>query len=45
MLAELQLMIDEDHGAETVCSFCNNKYYFDEADLRALQQEIIGGQA
>lgn len=42
---ELQLMIDEDHGAETVCSFCNNKYYFEEDDLRALQQEIIGGQA
>lgn len=42
---ELQLMIEKDHGAETVCSFCNNKYYFDEEDLRALQQEIVGGQA
>ncbi|MFC4697915.1 Hsp33 family molecular chaperone HslO [Enterococcus aquimarinus] len=40
---ELQAMIDEDHGAEAVCSFCNEKYQFDEAGLVALQQEITGG--
>lgn len=36
---EIQAMIDEDHGAEAVCSFCENKYYYDEADLMALKQE------
>lgn len=36
---EIQAMIDEDHGAEAVCSFCENKYYYDEADLLALKQE------
>lgn len=37
---ELQEMIDEDHGAEAVCHFCNNKYMFSEADLSDLIQEI-----
>lgn len=40
---EIQDMIDEDHGAEVVCSFCNNKYYFDEADLEEIKAEITGG--
>lgn len=40
---EIQDMIDEDHGAEAVCSFCNNKYYFDEADLEEIKAEITGG--
>lgn len=30
---ELQSMIDENHGAEAVCKFCNNKYQFSETDL------------
>lgn len=30
---ELQSMIDENHGAEAVCKFCNNKYQFSEDDL------------
>lgn len=42
--SEIQAMIDEDHGAETVCSFCNNKYHFDEAELNALKDEITGVQ-
>lgn len=37
---ELQEMIDEDHGAETVCSFCGNKYHFSEQDLQGLITEI-----
>lgn len=41
--SELQSMIDEDQGAEAVCSFCNNKYQFSEADLEELKQEITGG--
>lgn len=33
---EIQSMIDEDCGAETVCHFCNTKYYFTEEELEAL---------
>lgn len=33
---EIQTMIDEDHGAEATCHFCNEKYQFSEADLRDL---------
>lgn len=36
---EIQEMIDEDHGAEAVCSFCNNKYHFTEAELALLKKE------
>jgi len=36
---EIQAMIDEDHGAEAVCSFCGNKYHFDETELAALKKE------
>jgi molecular chaperone Hsp33 len=40
--SEIQAMIDEDHGAEAVCSFCGEKYYFDEPELEELIQEITG---
>lgn len=40
--SELNEMIEEDHGAETVCSFCGNKYHFSEQDLHELVQEIEG---
>ena len=33
---ELQAIKDEDHGAEIVCQFCQNKYEFSEADLEEL---------
>ncbi|HEY4600533.1 MAG TPA: Hsp33 family molecular chaperone HslO [Cerasibacillus sp.] len=33
---EIQSMIDEDRGAETVCHFCNSVYYFTEEELEAL---------
>jgi len=36
---EIQEMIEEDHGAEAVCSFCGNKYYFSEQDLVELKKE------
>lgn len=35
---EIQEMIDEDHGAETVCHFCNEKYQFTEEELEALKR-------
>ncbi|GAX88640.1 Hsp33 family molecular chaperone HslO [Effusibacillus lacus] len=33
---ELQNMLHQDRGAEVVCSFCKNKYYFTEQDLETL---------
>lgn len=39
---EIQEMIDEDHGAEAVCTFCNNKYKYSEADLLELKREAMG---
>jgi molecular chaperone Hsp33 len=35
-------LIDQDHGAEAVCAFCNNKYEYSEADLYELKHEILG---
>ena len=35
---EIQEMMDEDHGAEAVCSFCGNKYHFDEQELAGLKE-------
>ena len=37
---DLQHLIDEDHGAEVVSHFCGEKYYFDEAELQSLIDEI-----
>lgn len=34
--ADLQVMIDEDKGAEIVCQFCGTKYQFNESDLEAI---------
>ncbi|MFV0559879.1 MAG: Hsp33 family molecular chaperone HslO [Enterococcus sp.] len=39
---EIQAMIDEDHGAEAVCSFCGKHYHYSEEDLYALIQEVKG---
>ncbi|MGP5430086.1 Hsp33 family molecular chaperone HslO [Enterococcus malodoratus] len=39
---QIQELIDQDHGAEAVCAFCNNKYEYSEADLNELKQEILG---
>ena len=33
---ELQSMIDEDHGCEITCQFCNTKYQFSEEELQNL---------
>lgn len=37
---ELQAMIDEDHGCEINCQFCNTKYQFDENELKAIKEKI-----
>ena len=34
--SEIQAMIDEDHGCEITCQFCNTKYKFDEEELQKL---------
>ncbi|WP_193018686.1 Hsp33 family molecular chaperone HslO [Staphylococcus equorum] len=34
--AEIQDMIDKDHGAEVECHFCRNKYKFSEDELHGL---------
>lgn len=39
--ADLQAMMDEDHGSEVVCQFCKQDYQFSEADL----QEILDSKA
>ncbi|WP_305080942.1 Hsp33 family molecular chaperone HslO [Oceanobacillus sp. CFH 90083] len=35
---EIQQMIDEDHGAEATCHFCNERYTFTEEELKELKQ-------
>ncbi|MDR0297296.1 MAG: Hsp33 family molecular chaperone HslO [Streptococcaceae bacterium] len=34
--AEITAMIEENHGAEVVCQFCNTAYHFSEKELNAL---------
>ena len=38
---EIQSMIDENHGAQANCSFCNKQYSFDENELKALLQNKV----
>lgn len=33
---DLEVMIEQDHGAEAVCQFCGKKYHFDENELKKL---------
>ncbi|MFD1420435.1 Hsp33 family molecular chaperone HslO [Lactiplantibacillus songbeiensis] len=40
--ADVQAMIDEDHGATAVCHFCGNEYHFSEADLKAVLAQAHG---
>ena len=37
---ELQAMIDEDHGCEINCQFCNTKYQFSEIELEEIKEKI-----
>lgn len=38
---ELRSLIEDDHGAELQCHFCNKKYHFSEDDLESLMEEAI----
>ncbi|MDD4643300.1 MAG: Hsp33 family molecular chaperone HslO, partial [Erysipelotrichaceae bacterium] len=33
---DIQDMIDQDHGCEIVCQYCNKKYYFNEDKLKEI---------
>ena len=33
---EIQEMIEEDHGAEVTCQFCNTTYQFTEEELKEI---------
>ena len=37
---ERQAMIEEDHGCEITCNFCNERYHFSEEELRELERFI-----
>lgn len=37
---EIQSMIDEDHGCEMTCHFCNTKYQFSEDELKELIENM-----
>lgn len=37
---ELKAMIEEDHGAEVTCHFCNEIYRFTEEDLKAIYDNM-----
>jgi molecular chaperone Hsp33 len=38
---ELQSIIQEDKQAELVCHFCNERYHFDEAQLKVLYEQAL----
>ena len=42
---ELTAMIEEDHGAEVTCHFCNTAYRFSEAELKMLLYRASGSAA
>lgn len=37
----IEEMINEDHGAEAVCQFCENKYHYTEEELQVLLAEAL----
>jgi len=37
---ELQAMIDEDHGCQLHCQFCNTEYNFSEDELKEIIEKI-----
>ncbi|WP_426458240.1 Hsp33 family molecular chaperone HslO [Staphylococcus nepalensis] len=38
--AEIESMINEDHGAEAECHFCRNKYQYSESELQELLEKM-----
>ncbi len=41
---ERMAMIEEDHGCEITCNFCNERYHFSEQELRELEDFIDANQ-
>lgn len=39
---QLQAMIDEDHGCEITCNFCNERYHFTEDELKDILEKKNG---
>jgi molecular chaperone Hsp33 len=39
---ELNSMIEEQHGAQVDCHFCNKRYEFSEGDLKTLLAHALG---
>lgn len=37
---EIRSMIEEDHGCEILCHFCNTRYQFNEEELESIYEEI-----
>ena len=37
---DIQAMINEDHGCEMKCQFCNTAYQFSEGDLQCMLEEM-----
>ena len=37
---EINAMIEEDHGCEIHCHFCNTYYQFDEEELKEIRDSI-----
>lgn len=38
-LNDLRPLAEEDHGAELICHYCNDHYYFSEVEIQSLIQE------
>jgi len=38
--AEIESMINEDHGAEAECHFCRTKYQYSESELQELLEKM-----
>jgi molecular chaperone Hsp33 len=40
-LAEIETLIEQDHGADMTCEFCGKKYRLEVADLNEIRQQVV----